>query len=143
MYEKFSDPAAFGKELSSARNLQQEIWTRAVASTRHDPSQNAARVLLPALNEMIDITNSRLIAGKTHMPPLIVGLLVSVALLSGLNAGYAMAKREERSWFHAILYAMAVAITIYAVLDLEYPRFGLIRIDATDKAIIELQDSIR
>jgi hypothetical protein len=141
--EMFSDPAAFEKELLSTRNLQQEIWSRAVVSSRGDSSQTAARLLLPALNEMIDITNSRLFAGKTHMPPLIVGLLVSVALLSGLIAGYSMAKRGERSWFHVILYAVVVAITIYATLDLEYPRFGLIRIDGTDKALVELQDSIR
>ncbi len=42
-----------------------------------------------------------------------------------------------------VLYAAVIAVTIYAVLDLEYPRFGLIRIDAADKALLQLRDSIR
>ncbi len=93
--------------------------------------------------EMIDITASRAIALHTHPPPLIFALLIGVALLSGLPAGYAMAKRKTRSWLHIVLYAVVIAITIYAVLDLEYPRFGLIRLDAADKDLIQLRDSIR
>jgi hypothetical protein len=40
-------------------------------------------------------------------------------------------------------YALANAITIYAVPDLNYPRFGLIRLDAADCAMVQLRDSIR
>lgn len=101
------------------------------------------RLLLPAVNEMIDVTTSRTIALHSHLPRLIFALLISVALLSGLLAGYAMAKRKSRSWLHMLLYAVVVAITIYAVLDLEYPRFGLIRLDAADNALMELRQSIR
>jgi len=123
--------------------MQQTIWSHAVNASRVDPSQNVARLLLPAVNEMIDITTSRTIALHAHLPSLIFGLLICVTLLSGLLAGYAMAKRRSRSWLHMLLYALVVAITIYAVLDLEYPRFGLIRLDAADNALIELRNSIR
>jgi len=98
---------------------------------------------LPTLNEMIDITTTRTIAMHTQLPLLIFTLLTGVALVSGLLAGYAMAKRRSRSWLHMVLYAVVIAVTIYAVLDLEYPRFGLIRIDAADKALLQLRDSIR
>ena len=74
---------------------------------------------------------------------ILFGLLICVTLLSGLLAGYAMAKRKSRSWLHMLLYALVAALTIYAVLDLEYPRFGLIRLDAADKALIDLRNSIR
>jgi len=42
-----------------------------------------------------------------------------------------------------VLYAMAIAVTIYAVLDLEYPRSGLIRLNAADRAMLQLRNSIR
>jgi len=126
-----------------AAELQQEIWSRAVAATRGDPTQNAARLLLPALNEMIDISTTRTIAMRTHLPSLIFVLLAGVVLISGLLAGYAMAKRRNRSWLHLVVYAAVIAITVYAVLDLEYPRFGLIRLDAADQALRQLRDSIR
>ena len=42
-----------------------------------------------------------------------------------------------------VLYAVVIAVTVYAVLDLEYPRFGLIRLGAADKALVQLRESIR
>ena len=102
-----------------------------------------ARLLLPALNEMIDVTTARTIALHTHVPPLIFGLSICVALLSGLIAGYDMARRKSRSWFHGLLYAMVISITIFTVIDLDYPRFGLIRLTAADNALNELRNSIR
>jgi uncharacterized membrane protein YeaQ/YmgE (transglycosylase-associated protein family) len=99
--------------------------------------------LLPAINEMIDITTSRTVALYTHLPSLIVALLIIVSLLSGLVAGYSMAKRQRRSWLHMVVYGLVVAITIYTVFDLDDPRSGLIRNEAADHAMVELKDSIR
>jgi hypothetical protein len=64
-------------------------------------------------------------------------------LLSGLLAGYDMAKRKGRSWIHVLLYAVVIALTIYTVLDLDNPRAGLIHSNAADNALIQLRDSIR
>ena len=74
---------------------------------------------------------------------MIFGLSISVALLSALLAGYDMAKRKRRSWFHGLLYSLVIAITIFTVIDLDYPRFGLIRLTAADNALTDLRDSIR
>ena len=143
VYEKLPDLSAASQELRHAAQLQQEVWSRAIAASHDDPTQNVARLLLPALNDVIDITTSRTIALRTHLPPLIFGLSISVALLSGLLAGYDMARRKSRSWFHGVLYAVVIAITIFTVIDLDYPRFGLIRVTAADSALIQLRDSIR
>ena len=142
-YERLSSRAEAERELQNIAQLQQTIWSRAATASQADPSQNIARLLLPALNEMIDVTTSRTIALRVHTPVLILFLLSCVALLSGLLAGYAMAKRGRRSWFHALVYAAVVAVTIYAVLDLDRPRSGLIRVDAADAALRELRNSIR
>ncbi len=143
VYEKLPNLPAAEANLQRAGKLQQEIWSRAITGSRNDPTQNVPRLLLPALNEMIDVTTSRTIALHTHLPPLIFGLSICVALLSGLIAGYDMARRKSRSWFHGLLYAMVISITIFTVIDLDYPRFGLIRLTAADNALIELRDSIR
>ena len=143
VYEKVPDLKAVDEEIAHAEQLQQEIWSRAVSASKTDQTQNVARLLLPALNEMIDVTTSRSIALHTHLPPLIFALLICVALLSGLLAGYAMAERKRRSWLHVLVYAAVVAVTVYAVLDLEFPRLGLIRLDSADQAMLRLRDSIR
>jgi len=53
-----------------------------------------------------------------------------------------MEKRKSHRWLHLVLYAAVISVTIYAVLGLEYPRFGLIRLTEADKALVQLRDSI-
>ena len=67
VYEKLPDLAAAAEDLQHAAQLQQEIWSHAIAGSRDDPTQNVARLLLPALNDMIDVTTSRTIALHTHL----------------------------------------------------------------------------
>ena len=57
-------------------------------------------------------------------------------------AGYGMSCRS-RSWLHSIIYAAIISITVFVILDLEYPRRGLIRIDAADRVLIELGQSLK
>ena len=142
VYEKLPDMNAVDRDLTRAGQLQQEIWSKAVAAGDADPSQNVTRLLLPALNDMFDVTTSRTIALHTHLPPLIFGLSIIVALLSGLLAGYEMAKRKRRSLLHAVLYAVVIAVTVFTFLDLDYPRFGFIRLNSADRALMQLRDSI-
>jgi hypothetical protein len=130
--------------MARVAQLQREIWSRAVTASRTDASQNVGRLLLPALNEMSGITTARMIALRTHLPGLILVLLIAVALLSALFAGYAIAKRKSRSWLHMLLYAALIAVTFYTVLDLDYPRSGgFIHLDAADQALRQLRNSIR
>jgi hypothetical protein len=143
VYERLPDMKAAESEITRAVQLQNEIWSEAVVASAADPTQNVARVLLPALNDMTDVTTARTIALHTHLPLLIFGLSMMVALLSGLLAGYDMAKRRKRAWFHGSLYAVVIALTVYTFLDLDYPRFGQIGLKAADNALIQLRDSIR
>lgn len=145
VYQNLSDRQATEQAMGRVSQLQQEIWSRAVAAGNStDSSPNIGRLLLPALNEMNGITTARMIALWTHLPGLIFALLVAAALLSALLAGYAIARRKRRSWFHMLLYAAVIAVTFYTVLDLDYPRSGgFIHLDAADQALRQLQKSIR
>lgn len=142
-FARIPDMRAFHQGIAQGAHLQQQMWTRAVVACRNDPTQISARLLLPALNEMIDITTSRTVALDTHLPGLVFSLLICLGLASGIVAGYAMARRGSRSWLHMFLYAACIAVTVYTVTDLDYPRSGLIRVSAADKALEQLRDSIR
>src|SRR5262249_49616819 len=56
IYRKLPDIAAARKELPRATKLQSQIWEQAIAATRAANDAQATMLLLPALNEMIDIT---------------------------------------------------------------------------------------
>jgi hypothetical protein len=147
VYEKLDLPTleSAEREMEHVTMLQRSIWSLAVIATSREGevSQTTARLLLPAVNDMIDVTTSRTVALYTRMPGLLLGMLLSVALLSALLAGYAMAKRGHRSWLHGLVYVLTIAVTVYAVLDLDNPRAGFIRLQAAENALIQLRDSIQ
>lgn len=143
VFRKLPDIKAAEAELEFSKKLQKEIWSLAVAAVKKEPTAAPTILLLPALNEMIDITTTRTVSALTHMPLLIMALLITMALLSALLAGYAMAAGKKHNIFHMVMFALAISITIYAIIDLEFPRAGFIRIGAADKAMVELSQSMK
>jgi hypothetical protein len=133
--------SAVAGELARSAALQNEIWTLAVAASRGEPPQ-VASLLLPALNDMIDITTTRAAAARMHPPSVIFLMLGALALVSSLLAGYGMAGGKARSWLHILAYAAITTCAVYVILDLEYPRLGLIRIDAFDQVLVEARRSM-
>ena len=119
--------------------LQERIWVEGVAAAQSAPTTAAPMLFLPAVNQMIDITRTRLTATRTHPPPIVYAMLAVVALIGGLLAGYHMAGGKARSWLHTVGFALVLASTVYVILDIEYPRLGLIRVDDADEALIDLR----
>jgi len=143
MYKKMPDFEAARVELAKANTLQTEIWTRSLEGCRRAGGPEATLLLLPALNAMIDITTTRTRAALTHLPGPILGALLVVALLSAIVAGHAMSVAPTRNVLHGVLFAAAVAVTIYVILDYEHPRVGLIRLDHSDEVMSELRESLK
>jgi flagellar motor component MotA len=78
-----------------------------------------------------------------HPPAIIFVMLGVLALMSSLLAGYAMAGGKTRSWIHVVGFALIMATTVYVILDLEFPRLGIIRIDAFDQVFVDLRQSMQ
>jgi len=144
LFRKLSDAWAASTEMAAATRLHKKIWNQAVAASHAEGAASSAQVLLlPALNQMIDITTTRSMALQLHPPLIIYGMLFLVALASALLAGYAMAGGKERKWLHVIGFALVIRLTVYVILDTEFPRFGLIRVDAFDQALVDLLESMK
>jgi hypothetical protein len=142
VYHDTTDLAEVNANLARSAALQNGIWAAAVVSCREPGMQRTTILLLPALNQMIDITTTRTMAARFHQPILIFGVLFALASISSLLAGYGMAGSRKQSWVHMIGFAAITSMAIYVILDLEYPRRGLIRIDASDQVLIGLRASM-
>ena len=141
VYRKYPDRAAVAAELEDVKRAESQIWTQALAAERD--SAPAARLLLPALNQMFDISTKRTMAMNMHPPTAIYAMLFGLALIASMIAGYGMARAESRAWFHVIGFAAVVAIVAYVILDIEHPRLGFVRIDALDRALVDLRASMQ
>src|SRR5262249_10827922 len=126
-YRKLPDFVAANQELANSKKLQEQIWHQSVIASRApDAHSDAGKLLLPALNDMIDITTTRLLTTQIHPPVIVFVMLFGLAFASSLLAGYAMAKAKRWSLPHVIGFAGVMAISVYVILDMEFPRVGLI-----------------
>ncbi len=142
IYRKLPDLVAARVALEKSNQLQAEIWKNATAACHTDEARGFAVLILPALNEMFDITTTRTAAAQLHPPAIIFAMLLVLSLICSLLAGYGMASAKERSWTHMIGFAVITALVVYVILDLEFPRLGFIRLDDADRPLIELRESM-
>jgi hypothetical protein len=138
VYRKLPDIEAANRELARVAKLQGEIWDQAVAASQRANTPAATMLLLPALNAMFDIVTTQSMAAKIHPPFIVFAMLYALALVSSLLVGYDMARAKARNWIHVIGFATVNAFAFFVILDLEYPRQGLIRIDAFNQLLIDL-----
>lgn len=143
VYRSVPDVERVRRALDHATALQREIWTGAVAACQDAGSQAASMLVLPALNAMIDISAERTMAARVHPPRIIFLMLLGLALISALLAGYGLAAGRRRSFVHAVGFGVIMAITIHVILDIEYPRLSLIQMRDFDQALIDLRQWMR
>lgn len=140
-WRKLKLPDEARAELDRSAQLQGEIWSDAVRASKD--SSTAQMLLLPALNEMIDITTMRLNAILAHPPPLVFIMLFVLATVCAWLIGYAMAVAEHPNWLHILGYSAMITLTVYVILDIEYPRCGLIRLDVAQDLLVDVRKNIR
>jgi hypothetical protein len=132
------------RELARSQALQANLWAQAVAAVRLPESRPQAEMLImPALNQMFDITTVRLAATQMHPPVIIYAMLIAFALASALLAGYQSAVERGYLWLRQIGFASIIAFTVYVILDIEYPSLGWIRIDAIDRVLMNVREGMK
>ena len=143
IYKQLPDLDAARAELSRMAEIQTEIWGGAVTACQQTGSTSACLLLLPALNEMIDISTTRTVAIRTHQPATVFLTLAVVMLACALLAGFAIGSSGGRgSTLHVVAFAVVLTMAFYVILDLEYPRIGLIRIDWMDRILEDVRRSM-
>lgn len=142
IYQKLPDRKAAKAAFDKSISYQNAIWSEALAASQ-SASSSATMLLMPALNQMIDITTTRTVAMQVHPPSIVYFLLIGLALVSALLAGYSMGESRSLNWLHTLLYAAILSLAIYVILDLEYPRLGLLRIDAADQLLLDVRQSMQ
>ena len=143
IYQQLPDVLATRTALEKSAGLQREIWNAATTACRTDEGRGVTMLVLPPLNAMFDITTTRTMALLHHPPLIIFGSLFALALGCSLLAGFGMAGGKTRSWAHMLGFAVIMAFAVYVILDLEFPRVGLIRVDGADRALTTLRESMK
>jgi hypothetical protein len=142
-YRRLPDIAAAEEELARSIALQGKIWSKAVEAVKAGVPGPSGSLVLNSLNPMFDIVTSRTAAARTHPPMIIYVMLMVLAFAAAVLVGFAMAGAKTRSWVHVFGFSVVLSLTVYVILDLEFPRLGLIKVDAFDRSLYELRESMK
>jgi hypothetical protein len=115
------------------------LWSAAAEGVAAKPAATLA--VLPPVNEVIDMQTTRIGASAKHLPALVLWLLVACSALAMGVIGYGCGLSRARSTPMTLPLALIVAASLWAIMDLERSRGGLIRID--DTALTDLQRAYR
>ena len=139
---KIPDVNAVRTALHRSSTLQSSLWKSVVAAAK-DVGPAEKSLVLSSLNETIDITTDRTVALITHPPVVVYVMLGLTVVTSSVLAGYTMSASAIRDWISTITIAVVLGIALYVILDYEYPRIGLIRIDDTDQILEDALEKMK
>jgi hypothetical protein len=142
-YSNVDDLSEVERRMAETTTLQNTVWTKAIEACRRPDVIGRPEVLLvPALNQMFDITTTRKAATLNHPPPAIYMLLGALSLVGSLLIGYGSSTNKHRARLHAVVFAAITSLSIFMIIDLEFPRLGFIRVDSADQLMVDLRKTM-
>ena len=134
---------ASDEHLARLSKLKTAIWEKAVTACAPGDKKPVCILILPSLGSMFDIARLRDGANERHPPHAVYVMLFGLGLGGSLLAGFGMAATKNRSWVHSVIFAAALAVALFLVTDLEYPRLGIIRVDSFGHFLDALYEQMR
>jgi hypothetical protein len=110
--------------LAKVSDLHERMWKPVVAATRDNAPLMA--IVLPPVNEVIDLHATHLALARRHLPtPIMAVLLVTAAISLGI-IGFGNGRGGRRFSLLDAVYGAVLAAALWMTIDMDYPSVGLI-----------------
>jgi hypothetical protein len=130
-YEHRLDPEVSRRATREMDRRLGELWAAVEDANRKDRTAVQVSQIVPAANEVIDLSSSRAWANQDHMPRPVVMVLAVCVLVSNLLIGHSSGQVGVRHTWLWVATNVLFALVLFLVLDFDRPRRGLIRVDHT------------
>lgn len=137
-----------GYHTAQAQATQREIealmgvlWAAVERQNAADAEAIRTSLIVPAVNDVIDLSSSRVWANRNHLPDPVLALLLGSVIISSLLLGHSSGQAARRHPGLWLASNVVLALVLYVVLDFDRPRRGVILVDQTP--LIELRETLR
>ncbi len=135
------DPEQVSQATKNTKRYGQNIWDFASDIHLTGNHVEASRLMLPAINDMLDAVSTRDSAIRATLPPSIIYTLYALSFLSCFIVGFSM-KRKFWTNFIGMIYILIIALTVNLILDAGDPRRGFINTKKANQEIEELYNDL-
>ena len=130
-FEQGLDPRVFARLADSMHATLATLWTGVTHAVSANPDLALASAIVPAANDVIDLSATREWIRTFHMPPSVVWLLGLSLILCGAMTGHALGQAGRRHVLLSLGLNLLILVVAFVVLDFDRPRRGLIQVDQT------------
>jgi hypothetical protein len=124
-----ADPDQLQAQFARSAQIQAELWAIAEPLARSTPDSQLLAIYIEALNDMIDLGETRLTAiVYARVPETVVWLLFLGAALTLGMVGFHAGLLRRRSLVGAIVLVLVLGAVITLVVDLDRPRQGFLQV---------------
>ncbi len=112
--------------LAKVDGLHERMWKSAIEGTKNNAPLMA--VVLPPINEIIDLHSTHLAMARRHLPIPIMTVLLGAAAIGFGIVGFGNGRVGRRFSVLDSVYGAVLALALWMTIDLDYPGIGLIRV---------------
>ncbi len=136
-----TEPGQFDSAVSRSQEIQDELWSRAVALAKDHPDP-VTGLYISALNDMIDLHTERVIIRfYVRIPQSVLVAVYLVAVLTLILIGVQGSYSGKRNYLALIIMVLILSVVFLLIVDLNRPNQGLIQVP--QKALLDLQQQLR
>lgn len=118
--------------LAKVSGLHERMWRAAINATQGNAPLMA--VVLPPINEIIDLHSIHLAMARRHLPLPIMAVLLGTAISIGM-IGFGNGRIGRRFSGLDAVYGAVLVAALWVTIDLGYPGFGIIKV--SNKPVVE------
>ena len=112
--------------LAKVGGSHERMWRSAIKATQDNAPLMA--VVLPSINEVIDLHSTHLAMARRHLPVPIMALLLAATAISISMIGFGNGRVGRRFSVLDSVYGAILVVALWMTIDLDYPGIGLIRV---------------
>ncbi len=128
-------------KIARSVEIHTKVWSITEELARDMPESEVLALFIESLNEMIDLHETRIVAGQyTRVPKTIFMLLLISAMLTIGMVGYNSGLTRKRSPLTAIVLITVLGAVVTLVVDLDRPREGLVTV--SQQPLTDLNEQI-
>jgi hypothetical protein len=119
--------------LAKVSGLHERMWRSAITATEDNAPLMA--VVLPPINEVIDLHSEHLAMARRHLPTPIMAVLLGTAAISLGITGFGNGRMGRRFSLLDAVYGAVLAAALLMTIDMDYPGGGMIRV--SNRPVVE------
>jgi hypothetical protein len=128
-YSAGIDPDRLDAANGEALRIEKQMWMLTEQLVTNDVSSIPVGLFIQSLNEVLDDKERRLAALQNHVPDSVVFLLFFVSTVALAFVAYGCGLSRQRRFVMNAAFALLIAMVIAAIIDMDRPRRGLIRVN--------------